>query len=135
MKPPINRFTVDLTQLGGARDELETRMKELGDQISRLIERMKIDDTPILVPILHLTKKRSALEKLARALNRVAPLVDEYDRLHKRLHVIEVATEDPGWFASCLGDFSTDFATLFEKRAGEWEVGSTGDLEEGEDEE
>jgi hypothetical protein len=129
VKPPINRFTVDLSQVADQREELETRMKELGGQISRIIEKMQIDDNPVLVPILHLTKKRSALEKLARALNRVAPLVDEYDRLHKRMTVLEVASEDPGWLAACLGDFSTDFQSLFDKRASDWMVAEEKDEE------
>lgn len=121
-KRPIDRFTVDLTQLGNAREELDARMKELNGQISRIIEKMTIDDCPILMPILNLTKKRSQLEKLARALNRVAPLVDEYDKLHKRLHVLEVAADDPGWLAASLGDFSTDINDLFQRKADEWEV-------------
>lgn len=108
-KPPIDKFTIDLSQVGAVRAELKERMEELSGQITKVVERMKIDDNPVLIPILNITKKRSALEKLARALNRVAPLIDEFEKLDHRLTCLQVAADEPGWLAASLGDFKFDF--------------------------
>jgi hypothetical protein len=127
-KPPIDKFTIDLSQVGHVKAELKERMEELSGQISKVVERMKIDDNPVLIPILNMTKKRSALEKLARALNRVAPLIDEFEKLDHRLTCLQVASDEPGWLAATLGDFDFDF----EGAAG-WESISSNTEEEEDD--
>lgn len=108
-KPPIEKFTIDLNNIAKTKDDLKEQQEKINEQISNIVERMKIDDNPILIPILGMTHKRSALEKLARALTRVAPLIDEYEKLERKLTCLQVASEEAGWLAANLGEFQFDF--------------------------
>jgi hypothetical protein len=108
---PIQRFTVDLGSVEEMRDDIKSKMDQLGEQISGLVHKVVIDDVPILMPIFSITKERRDLEKLARALNRVAPLMEEMEKLNRRKHLLDIAVEEPGWMAATLGDFSEIFNT------------------------
>lgn len=116
---PLKKFTIDLGAVDQMREELKEKMTQLHEQISKLISKVVIDDEPVLVPIFNLTHQRRDLEKIARALTRVAPIMEEFEKLGKRRLVLDIAAEEPGWLAATLGDFSGDFA---EADAFDWGV-------------
>lgn len=106
---PLDKFTIDLAAVENAKNELDEKMNTLNGQISRMISKVEVDDMPVLLPILNLTHERKMLEKIARALTRIAPMMEEYEKLGRRKHLLEVAAEEPGWLAATLGDFTDTF--------------------------
>ena len=48
------------------------------------------------------------LKKFAKAVDRIADLIESVDQLESRLKIIETAQKDPQWFAFAFGDFSQE---------------------------
>jgi hypothetical protein len=134
---PLERFPVDLGHAKVIRDELNERLEELHGQIGRIISKVEVNDIPVLLPILGLTHERKVLEKIARALTRAAPMLEEYEKLGKRKALLDLAVEEPGWLAATLGDFTSEFAEA-DSFAWDWKPdagGAGGEVEEEEHEE
>lgn len=129
---PIEKFTIDLSTVETQRDTIKEKMDQLGEQISNIVHKVVIDDVPILMPIFQVTKERRQLEKLARALNRAAPLLEELEKLNRRKHLLDIAVEEPGWMAATLGDFSGVFNATDEF---DWTSGGVDEKEKEEKEE
>jgi hypothetical protein len=51
---------------------------------------------------------RSELKKFAKAVDRIADLIEAVDQLESKLKIIETAQKDPQWFAFAFGDFSQE---------------------------
>lgn len=131
---PLERFPVDLSHAKEVRDEMNERLEELHGQIGRIISKVEVNDIPVLMPILHLTHERKVLEKIARALTRAAPMLEEYERLGKRKALLDLAVEEPGWLAATLGDFTGEFAEA-DSFAWDWQPVREGADEEVEEQE
>ena len=55
-----------------------------------------------------LQPKKSDLKKLAKAMDRLADLIEVYEEAQSKLSVIEAVQKDPNWFAWTFGDFSQE---------------------------
>jgi 5-bromo-4-chloroindolyl phosphate hydrolysis protein len=112
---PISSFTFSLQRGNKTKDELNSKFKTLSDRIDNLVNQFTIDDMPVLKPILNLTHSKSDLKRLAKALDRVADLIEVHDQLESKLKVLELAQSEPNWFASAFGDFETEIDSAIDK--------------------
>lgn len=105
---PIKNFRFNLNASKDVKDQLQSQIETLTDRIDKIADNITLDDMPIIRAILNVSHDREGLKKVAKALDRVADLIDARDQLVPKLKVIETAEQDPNWFAWTFGDFSED---------------------------
>ncbi len=105
---PLTTFRFDAGAAKFATDDMELQIDALETRIERVVDKCKIGDQgfPVIGAILNLTHNQEELELLARGLLKVAKLVGPLDDLKKRQQVLELARENPTWFAWAFGDFN-----------------------------
>lgn len=106
--PPLNRFTFSLDAGKHAEKDLELRLSAMEARINKIVRRIEIQNVPVLQHILGLTHDEEELERLGKALLRVAPLVSEMDEIQKRKSLVDLAVKEPQWLAATFADFSED---------------------------
>lgn len=99
-------FNLDSSKI--VKKELEIQVSNLNDRIDKIVDHFTLDDIPIIRFILGQSHDKDELKKLAKALDRVADLVELKDKLIEKLQVIKTAEKDPNWFALTFGDFSVN---------------------------
>lgn len=104
-----------MTAAAKTKEELNKKVKILQDRIDKLVNDFTIDDLPVLKPILSLTRSKTDLKRLAKAVDRVADIVEIYDSLNGKLKIVEMVENDPNWFASTFGDFEKDIDNAINK--------------------
>jgi hypothetical protein len=104
----MTSFTFSLKLALEAKKDISEKVDMLSERIDRLVEHFTIEDIPIIKPILNITHSRKELKKLAKALDRVADIIEHHDALTQKLKVIELAEKEPNWFAAAFGDFQGD---------------------------
>jgi len=105
---PIKTFRYNLDASKEVKKQLESNISKLNDRIDKIVENITVDDMPILKFITNVTEDKEDLKKLAKALDRIADLIDLRNQLTPRLQVIKMAEKEPNWFANTFGDFSSD---------------------------
>ena len=63
---------------------------------------------PIIRFILNISEDKEEIKKVAKALDRVADLIDAKNKILPKLQLITTAEQDPNWLAMTFGDFSMD---------------------------
>jgi hypothetical protein len=63
---------------------------------------------PIIRFILNISEDKEEIKKVAKALDRVADLIDAKNKILPKLQLITTAEQDPNWLAMAFGDFSMD---------------------------
>ena len=58
--------------------------------------------------ILNISEDKEEIKKVAKALDRVADLIDAKNKILPKLQLITTAEQDPNWLAMAFGDFSMD---------------------------
>jgi hypothetical protein len=104
----MTSFTFSLKLALEAKKDISEKVDMLSERIDRIVEHFTIEDIPIIKPILNITHSRKELKKLAKALDRVADIIEHHDALTQKLKVIELAEKEPNWFAAAFGDFQGD---------------------------
>jgi len=114
----IKKFNFSFDMVKKSKNDIKEQHDAIKERIEKIVNHFTVDDVPILSYILHVTSSRSELKKLAKAIDRIADLVDTSTSLNNKLKVIEAAESDPNWFASAFGDFDQeidlDIQNLFE---------------------
>jgi hypothetical protein len=105
---PISNFYFSLENSKQIKNELETQIHNLDDRIEKIVEHFTLDDVPIIKFILNVSHDKIELKKVAKALDRVADLIEARDAVTPKLQVIKTAESDPNWFAYTFGDFSSN---------------------------
>lgn len=105
---PINNFYFSLENSRQIKNDLESQIDNLNQRIEKIVEHFTLDDVPIIKFILNVSHDKSELKNIAKALDRVADLIDVRDAIVPKLQVIKTAEADPNWFACTFGDFSVD---------------------------
>lgn len=108
----LTNFLFSLKRLPEAEKDLDLQMQALEARIDKLVKGVEVNHVPILAHLLQLSHDKEELEKLGKALLRVAPLVEQHDDLAKRKSVFELATKEPNWLAWAFGDFSDEVDTF-----------------------
>lgn len=112
---PIKNFRYNLDSSKEVKKQLESNIDKLNDRIDKIVDNITVDDAPILKFILNLTEDKQDLKKLARALDRIADLIDLRNQLLPKLQVIKMAEKEPNWFANTFGDFSSDIESQLDQ--------------------
>lgn len=112
---PIKNFRYNLDSSKEVKKQLESNIDKLNDRIDKIVDNITVDDAPILKFILNVTEDKQDLKKLARALDRIADLIDLRNQLLPKLQVIKMAEKEPNWFANTFGDFSSDIESQLDQ--------------------
>ena len=105
---PINSFAFNLENSKLIKKDLESQIQNLDDRIEKIVDHFTLDEVPIIKFILNVSHDKTELKKVAKALDRVAELIEARDSILPKLQVIKTAENDPNWFAYTFGDFSAD---------------------------
>jgi DNA repair exonuclease SbcCD ATPase subunit len=101
-------FSFQLAQK--AKQELENEHQTILERITNITESEKffINGFPVLKNIIQLQPKKADLKKIAKAIERLADLLEVYQELDNKVSVIKTVQEHPNWFAWTFGDFSKE---------------------------
>jgi hypothetical protein len=102
----VDKFTFSLKASKPLKKQMQSELEYLQARIEKISEAVLVGDLPIVRFILQASHDRKELKKLAKAIDRVADLIEVQDKLQSKLTVIEIAEKDPNWFALAFGDFS-----------------------------
>lgn len=116
---PMKTFNFNLDASLETKKELKSQLSTVNERIEKIIDHFQIDDFPVVQVILNMTHDKETLKGIAKALDRVADLIEIKDSLHAKLKIIEHAEKDPSWFASTFGDFADSIERDIEKILGE----------------
>lgn len=112
---PIKNFRYNLDSSKEVKKQLESNIDKLNTRIDKIVDNITVDDAPILKFILNVTEDKQDLKKLAKALDRIADLIDLRNQLTPKLQVIKMAEKEPNWFANTFGDFSSDIESQLDQ--------------------
>lgn len=90
------------------QSELKSQLFNINERIEKIVSNVLLGDMPMIRFVLQTSHDKTELKKLAKAIDRVADLIENADQLESKLKIIEVAQEDPKWFAFAFGDFSQE---------------------------
>jgi hypothetical protein len=102
----------------GIQSDLQTQLQTLNERIDKIASNVLVGDMPLVRFVLQTSHDRSELKKFAKAVDRIADLIEAVDQLESKLKIIETAQKDPEWFAFAFGDFSqeidNDLSNIFD---------------------
>ena len=101
-------FPFSFSASQNTKKELEHNLQEITSRIEKIVEHFVIEDIPIIMYILKVTKDRNTLKKMAKAIDRLADLVHVEDQLSSKLNVIKTLENDPDWFTYAFSDYSSE---------------------------
>lgn len=115
----LSKFVFSMNMLKETEDDLSSKVSSLQSRIDNISSNIIINDIPIIQPILSISRSKNDLKKLAKALDRIADIVEILDSLEDKLKVVQTAKKDPNWFVSSFGDFSQDVDKTIEQILGD----------------
>lgn len=115
----MSKFVFSMNMLKETEDDLSSKVSSLQSRIDHISSNIVINDIPIIQPILSVSRSKADLKKLAKALDRIADIVEVLDSLEDKLKLVQTAKKDPNWFMSSFGDFSEDVDNTIEKILGD----------------
>lgn len=92
----------------GVQSELQDQLRTLNERIEKIASNVVVGDVPLVRFVLQTSHDKSELKKFAKAIDRVADLIEAVDQIEGKLNIIEAAQKDPQWFAFAFGDFSQE---------------------------
>lgn len=107
-KGTVDQFLFNLKSSSSVRTELESQLSTLNERIQKIINTVTLNDMPILGFVLQNSHDKKELKKFAKAVDRVADLVDAADNIESRINIINTAEKDPNWFAVTFGDYTKE---------------------------
>lgn len=108
----IDRFTISLKIAAKQLKDITLQIDAKEERVKRIVDNVRVGDHPVIAYILSITKDREDLERIAKALNRIAPEVAEIQELQTKQVLLKMALERPHEFALMLGDFSSEIDAL-----------------------
>lgn len=103
-----DRFPFSAKASLGVQTELQDQLRILNERIEKIASNVIVGDMPLVRFVLQTSHDKSELKKFAKAVDRVADLIEAVDQLEGKLKIIETAQKDPQWFAFAFGDFSQE---------------------------
>lgn len=104
----MEQFLFNVGASGTMKSELESQLSTLQDRIQNIVNTVTLNDMPILGFVLQNSHDKKELKKFAKAVDRVADLVDAADNIESRINIINTAEKDPNWFAVTFGDYTKE---------------------------
>jgi predicted regulator of amino acid metabolism with ACT domain len=104
----FNRFVFNNKANLVVKTELEQQISSIEERISKISSTVLLDGMPVISFILQNSHSKKELKQLAKAIDRVADLVEIADQLDVKMKIIDAAEKDPSWFALTFGDFDKE---------------------------
>lgn len=104
----VETFPFSIKAGKNAAKQIESQLSSINDRIDKIVDHFVYGDVPILMYVLKVTRQKSDLKKMAKAIDRLADLVEVQSNLESRLSVISVLESDPVWFATTFSDYSDE---------------------------
>lgn len=111
----IDLFPFSFSAGKTAKKELTSQLETVNSRIHKIVEHFVFDDMPILTLVLKVTNEKSDLKKMAKAIDRLADLVEIQQNISSRLNVLNLIESDPVWFTSTFSDYSSEIDTDLSK--------------------
>jgi hypothetical protein len=111
----FEKFTFSMKLAAETGRDISKKVETLNERIDKIADAFTINDMPIIKAILSVTRSKSDLKKLAKALERLSDIIELHDSLKNRLTVIETVQNDPQWFVSSFADFEQDIDRTIEQ--------------------
>ncbi len=105
---PIDKFPFSFNAGKGAKRDLESQLDQINARIEKIVDHFVFNDIPIIHFVLKATTNKNDLKKMAKAIHRLADLVEFQEDLSSRLNVIKALEADPTWFATTFSDYSEE---------------------------
>ena len=104
----VDKFVFSLSVSSGVKSDLQSQLDSLNSRIERIVNEVLVGDLPLVKFVLQTSHDKNELKKLAKAIDRVADLIETHDKIESKLTVIQAAEKDPEWLALTFGDFSNE---------------------------
>ena len=104
----IETFPFSIKAGKAAKKDIENQLSSINDRIDKIVDHFIFSDIPILMYVLKATRQKSDLKKMAKAIDRIADLVQIQEDLSSRLNVINTLEADPNWFTTTFSDYSSE---------------------------
>ena len=104
----IDLFPFSFNAGQNVKKELTSQLDLVNSRMQKIIEHFVFDDMPVLMLILKVTSEKSDLKKMAKAIDRLADLVEIQETLNSRLNVLNLVESDPIWFTSTFSDYTSE---------------------------
>lgn len=111
----FEKFTFSMKLAAETGKDISKKVDTLNERIEKISDTITINDMPIIKAILNVTRSKSDLKKLAKALDRLSDIIELHDSLKNRLAVIEAVQNDSRWFVSSFADFEQDIDRTIEQ--------------------
>jgi len=102
----MDKFVFSLSVSSGVKSDLQAQLESLNSRIDRIVNEVLVGDLPLVKFVLQTSHDKKELKKFAKAIDRVADLIETHDKIESKLTVIQAAEKDPEWLALTFGDFS-----------------------------
>jgi len=107
-KGTVDQFLFNLKSSSSVRIELESQLSTLNERIQKIVNSVTLNDMPMIGFLLQNSHDKKELKKFAKAVDRVADLIDAADNIENRINIIDTAEKDPNWFALTFGDYAQE---------------------------
>jgi len=107
-KGKVDQFLFSLKSSSSVRTELESQLSTLNERIQKIVNSVTLNDMPMIGFLLQNSHDKKELKKFAKAVDRVADLIDAADNIENRINIIDTAEKDPNWFALTFGDYTQE---------------------------
>lgn len=104
----IETFPFSFNAGKDVKRDLENQLEQINSRVEKIIDHFVFNDIPIIHFVLKATSQKNDLKKMAKAIDRLADLVQVQEDLASRLNVIKALEADPTWFASTFADYSSE---------------------------
>ena len=104
----IQTFPFSFSAGKDAKQDLESQLEKINTRIEKIVDHFVFNDIPIIHFILRATNQKNDLKKMAKAVDRLADLVQIQEDLSSRLSVIKTLEADPNWFTTTFSDYSSE---------------------------
>lgn len=111
----FEKFTFSMKLAAETGKDISKKVDTLNERIEKISDTITINDMPIIKAILNVTRSKSDLKKLSKALDRLSDIIELHDSLKNRLAVIEAVQNDSRWFVSSFADFEQDIDKTIEQ--------------------
>lgn len=108
---PLTRFSFNTKRALETEKDVQLQINALETRIDRLINKVRVNDLPMLGYIFSQSTDAEELLTLAKALERSAKLLPKLNELKSRARVLELARTDPTWLYWAFGETADEVPT------------------------
>lgn len=108
----LQKLLLDFTDLPSLEAAFDKAHAKIEDRISYIVENATVRGAPVVKMILQYTDDPKELEMLSKALARIAEIMPQLEEVETKRSLIKGLSQERGWLASQLGNFSEDIDPL-----------------------